>query len=120
VILFVLIKVLEPGQSGFGDADALLGMDDWKPIALYWGSWTLAVVTRIVLLPLVTLSWLEDGGEFRTTDWSIAAEAQPVSVTAAVDATAAESRLVREFTTVRKIERQPPLTNVQKVPEGLR
>src|SRR5436309_15757352 len=41
VLLFVLLKVLKPGQPGYADPDALPGSADWHPIALYWASWCL-------------------------------------------------------------------------------
>jgi hypothetical protein len=118
VLVFVLVKVLRPGQPGFGDADALLGPDDAKPILLFWVSWLLAVSTRIVILPIVSLSWLENGGEFRVTGWSVPPESEPLPLLAAATPEAASGRLVRELSAVhdRPVERQPPLSGAHARP----
>ena len=118
VLVFVLVKVLRPGQPGFGTADALLGPDDAKPILLFWVSWLLAVSTRIVILPIVSLSWLENGGEFRVTGWSVPPESEPLPLLAAATPEAASGRLVRELSAVhdRPVERQPPLSGAHARP----
>jgi hypothetical protein len=55
---------------------------DWIPIAVYWITWVIAIWTKVVILPLVSLSWIEDAGEFRSTSWSVAPEYVPLAVTA--------------------------------------
>jgi len=117
VLLFVLVKVLQPGQPGFGDPEALLGPADAKPILLFWASWLLAAATRIVVLPIVSLSWLENGGEFRVTGWSIPPETEPLPLLAAVSPEAAQGRLVRELSSVHQApERRPPLSGAHARP----
>jgi hypothetical protein len=112
IFLFLLVKVLRPGQPGFGDAEAIIGADDLKPILLYWVSWLIAVATRIAVLPLLSLSWIEDAGEFRVTNWSIPPESMPVPIIAAPVGNPGSLRLVREFSAQHKIppEPKPPLT----------
>jgi len=117
-IVFVLVKVLQPGQPGFGDPEALLGPADAKPILLFWASWLLAVATRIVVLPIVSLSWLENGGEFRVTGWSVPPEAESLPLLAAVSPEAVQGRLVREFSSVHEapVQRRPPLSGAHARP----
>jgi hypothetical protein len=118
VILYVLLKVLEPGQPGFGDPNSFIGKNDWKPVALYWGAWTLAIWTKVVILPLVSLSYIENGGEFRATDWSVRPEVEPLPVIAAVDPAAVSARLAREFSSVHDaaVDQKPALSAVHAKP----
>jgi hypothetical protein len=120
LILFVLLKILEPGGPGYGDPNAILGADDWKPIALYWVSWAMAVATRIVIFPLLSLSWIENGGEFRVTGWSIPPESEPLPIIAAPSPEQAQSRLAREFSStldVGDLEAKPALSGVHRRPQ---
>jgi hypothetical protein len=106
VMLFALVKVLKPGLPPFGDPQQLVGFDDWQPVLLYWASWVIASATRIVIFPLVSLTRLEDGGEFRRVGWSILPEHRPLPILAAVSAQAATTRLVREFSSAHEIPRE--------------
>ena len=124
VILFVLVKILEPGHAPYGTPadEAIVGANDWRPILLYWVSWWLANWTKIVVLPLVSLSWLENGGEFRDVGWTVAPEYQPIPIVSRVEP-AAPGGLVREFSGVYEVsDLRParPLTGVQQVPPEIR
>ena len=111
VLLFMLLKVLDPGQPGFGDPDALPGSADWHPVALYWASWGLAIATKIVVLPLASLSWIENGGEFRRTGWTVPPEREPVPVVAGSRPDPHGTAVAREFATAfpnpTPLERKP-------------
>ena len=118
VILFVLLKLLRPGEAGYGDPHAILGIDDWQPILLFWVAWLIAVATRIVIFPLISLSWIEDGGEFRVTGWAHTPQMEPVSLIAMVDPKATESGLVRELTTAHATPKdlKPSLSGAHQTP----
>lgn len=90
-ILYVLSQALQ------------VGLQPVEAIAFYWVSWVIANWTKIVILPIVELTWIESGGEFRVTGWSVPAEAELLPVLATVDADPGASRLVREFSSVNKV-----------------
>jgi hypothetical protein len=120
VLVFVLVKLLKPGSQGFGDPHAFLAVDGLKPILLFWGAWIIAITTKVVVLPLLSLTWIEDGGEFRIPEWSVPPESQPLPLIAAFAEGGAPSPLVREFSTVhqRPVERKAALSRVQTRPTG--
>jgi hypothetical protein len=111
VLLFVLLKALKPGQPGFASPDTLPKSTDWHPVVLYWVVWCIAIATKIVVLPLISLSWIENGGEFRRTGWTVRADREPVPVVAAVPADPHATPLAREFATAypnpEPLERKP-------------
>jgi hypothetical protein len=112
-ILFVLAQVLAVGLS---NADAV-----W----FYWVTWVLAISTKIVILPLVSLCWIENGGEFRFTGWSTPPELvpTPVSVIGPTDAGAGPPPLAIEFSSVAEVPEEirdlPPPSSVRRVPADL-
>jgi hypothetical protein len=55
-----------------------------EAIGFYWVAWLLAIWTKIALLPLVSLTYLESAGEFRRIEWSIPPSMQPVPVFSSV------------------------------------
>jgi hypothetical protein len=92
VILYTLSQILE------------VGLSPAQAIWFYWLSWAIAIATKIAVLPIVSLSWIENGGEFRFTGWSVTPENEPVPLLAEVAAASpGEIRLVREFSTVNEI-----------------
>jgi hypothetical protein len=91
VILYTLAQVLEVGLK---PVDAV-----W----FYWASWIIAIWTKIVILPILSLSWIENGGEFRLTGWTIPAEMVPVPIVAATTGSPAEAPLVREFSSTHEV-----------------
>jgi hypothetical protein len=117
VMLYVLLKALKPGHAPYGDPNNFIGVDDWRPVALYWVSWVMAITTKIVVLPLVSLSWIENGGEFRRVGWSVAPEYEQLPVLAAIDETPSEGKLAREFSAAHKVpdvKIARPLTSVHQ------
>ena len=91
---------------------------------LYWGAWILAIWTKVVILPLLSLSWIENAGEFRSTDWSVAPEYQPLPISVFQPPTADSPvpPLAREFSTLRQLPEElknlPSPSGVHRVPNA--
>lgn len=62
-----------------------LRISDLDAILFYWGAWALATATRIAILPIVSLTYIESSGEFRRIQWSIAPEQASTPVLASAD-----------------------------------
>jgi hypothetical protein len=118
VILYVLLKALKPGHAPYGDPHHFFGSNDWRPIMLYWVSWAIAIATKIAILPLHSLSWIENGGEFRNVGWSVAPEYQVLPLLAMIDERPSERSLLREFSSVHSVpelQMARPLSGVHRV-----
>lgn len=117
VLLYVLAVALHPGQP---TANHFITSESWKPVVFYWAVWTLAIWTKVVVLPLVSLSWIENGGEFRSVDWTIRPEVEPLPLIASVQPVAGGGRLVREFSALHEIQSdpKPALSGVHRRPRA--
>src|SRR5215213_4902735 len=84
-LLLVLANVLE------------LGLSIPEAIVFYWVSWLMAATTKIVVLPVASLTYLESSLEFRRPAWSIPPpqETHPV-VAAGADVAAKPGQLVEK------------------------
>jgi hypothetical protein len=113
VLLYLLAQVLEVGLSPVA------------AIVWFWVAWCIAIATRIVVLPLLSISWIENGGEFRATGWSVPAESEPTPIVAPLAAAAGAQapRLAREFSAVQELPPElrdlPSPSAVRRRPEGL-
>ena len=55
-----------------------------EAVIFYWICWILAIpLTKVVLLPLFSLTYLESAGEIRRIEWSIPESQVPLPVLAA-------------------------------------
>ena len=87
--------------------------------------WWIAIWTKVVILPLVSLSWIENAGEFRSTDWSVAPEYIPLPITAFTPAqqTGGPPALARAFSAAvieipEELRRAPSPSGVFQIPQG--
>jgi hypothetical protein len=107
-LLYMLVMVLEPGRG-------MAGFDRVDAIVLYWVSWVIAISTKIVIFPLVSLSWVENGGEFRRVGWTSQPEAELLPIVAAPDADVAGAPLLQGLSQLRDGPRPaPPLSGVHE------
>jgi hypothetical protein len=100
-----------------------VGLSDLEAILEYWVAWWIAIWTKVVILPLLSLSWIENAGEFRSTDWSVAPDYQPLPVTVFTPqlAQAGPPPLARKFSAAaieipEELRRAPSPSGVHRVP----
>lgn len=110
-LLFVLANLLE------------LDLSPAEAIIFYWVAWALAISTKIAILPLVSITYLESSGEFRRTEWSVPASQASLPVLASqAEATAGPGPLVRGASGAHAVPLalKPSLSGVQAVPSRAR
>ena len=103
-----------------------VGLTNLEAILEYWIVWWIAIWTKVVILPLVSLSWIENAGEFRSTDWSVAPEYIPLAITAftPTQQTGGSPPLARAFSAgvieiPEELRRAPSPSGVFQIPQGL-
>jgi hypothetical protein len=114
------LLVLSHALANEGGAGGLGHISVPEAIVFYWAAWILAIpVTKVMLLPLISLTYLESAGELRRIEWSIP-ESQ---VALPVLASAAEARrgagpVVREASGVhsKPVPQLPSPSGVHRVP----
>jgi hypothetical protein len=88
----------------------------------YWACWVLAAVIKIVVLPIISLTYIESAGEFRRVEWSLPPEqvALPVLASAA-EAQRGPGKLVSEVSGrhARPLQELPAPSGVRSVPAGV-
>lgn len=90
-------------------------------IIFYIAAWLLFVFTKIVLLPIFSLTYVESAGEFRTTEWSIPASRETLPIIAATEGGgAAPGKLLSEASGAHAIplQKQPGLSGAHEIPAG--
>lgn len=107
ILVYILVHIL---KAKLGDLDA---------VCLYWGAWIIAIWTKVAILPLLSLSWIENAGEFRQTGWSVAPQYVPLALTVFTPPAegAGPPRLAREFSSVHEL---PPEVRNLPSPSGVR
>jgi hypothetical protein len=91
-LLLVLTGLLNDASGG------LPNVSIGEAIIFYWIAWILAIpITKVVILPLVSLTYLESAGEIRRIDWSIPESNIPLPVLASsAEAKRGPGPIVRE------------------------
>jgi hypothetical protein len=72
----ILIAVANLVEIGIPELDASI---------FYWVVWVIAIWTKVVLLPIFSLTYLESAAEFRRVEWSVPPSQAIVPILAAPD-----------------------------------
>ena len=114
-LLLVLANIIG-STAGGGLSNVGIG----EAIIFYWCAWILAIpVTKVVLLPLISLTYLESAGEIRRIEWSIPESQVPFPVLAsAAEAKGGPGPLLREASGAhaKPIPHLPSPSGVHRVP----
>jgi len=109
-LLLILVDVLQ------------LGLKIPAAIVFYWVAWALAAITKIVLLPIVSLTYLESSGEFRRVEWSIPpSQASLPVIASAAEAEAGPGPVLRGASGIHAVPLgpKPSLSGIHETPNGV-
>jgi hypothetical protein len=91
-----------------------------EAIIFYWIAWVLAIpITKVVLLPLISVTYLESAGEIRRVEWSIPESQVPLPVLASgAEAKRGPGPVVREASGVhaKPLPQLPSPSGVHRLP----
>lgn len=112
-LLLVLANILNDKTGGLHNIS--IGEAIW----FYWLCWVIAAVTKIVVLPIASLTYVESAAEFRRAQWSVPPPLEPLPVLASSEeAKAGPGPVIREASGVhaRPLEPLPSPSGVHRVP----
>src|SRR5918997_180224 len=116
-LLLVLANLLNDASGA--EQGALNDIAVWEAAWFFWACWILASLTKIVILPIASLTYIESAGEFRRTEWSVPPplEALPILASSA-EAKAGPGPVIREASGVhaRPLEPLPSPSGVHRLP----
>lgn len=87
----------------------------------YWACWLLAISVKVVILPIISLTYLESAGEFRRAQWSQPPEQVALPVLASIeDVRRGPGKLLSEASGVhaRPLQPLPAPSGVHAVPRS--
>lgn len=99
-----------------------LGLGIVEAIVFYLVSWVLFYITKIALLPIVSLTYVESAAEFRRTAWSIPPSKEQLPLIAATDAGDLRPGKVLEQASgahAIPLPKQPGLSGAHQIPADL-
>lgn len=112
-LLLVLASILNDKTGG------LQNISIGEAIWFYWLCWVIAAVTKIVVLPIASLTYVESAAEFRTTEWSVPPPLEPLPILASSEeAKAGPGPVIREASGVhaKPLEPLPSPSGVHRLP----
>jgi hypothetical protein len=114
-----LLLVLAMGIAQTNDG-GLENVQVGEAVIFYIACWILAIpITKVVLLPLISLTYLESAGEIRRTEWSIPESQVPLPVLASgAEAKRGPGPVVREASGVhaKPLPNLPSPSGVHRLP----
>jgi hypothetical protein len=112
-LLLVLANILNDKTGG------LQNISVGEAIWFYWLCWIVAAITKIVVLPIASLTYVESAAEFRTTEWSVPPPLEPLPILASSEeAKAGPGPVIREASGVhaKPLEPLPSPSGVHRLP----